>query len=65
MKMYIGRTWSGPDCPHRTLMIITSRWYVHVWVHAFERGWWFVGEGMRCFGAGWISFNLFNIGRAA
>lgn len=61
MRIDIIRTWSGPDHSHPTLQVVTKRWFVLVWVHAFQRGWSAAYPGMWCGGFGWISFNVFNI----
>lgn len=66
MSVKLIRTFSGqPLAPHRTLQVLTGRWFVLAWMHSFERGWWFADRGMWCFGAAWISFNVFNVKRSA
>ncbi|CAN5863396.1 hypothetical protein BH11GEM2_BH11GEM2_40800 [soil metagenome] len=56
----IVRTWSGPERPHWALQLVTARWFVHVWLHSLERGWWCAYPGMLCFGCGWVSVNAFT-----
>ena len=46
--------------PHKTLLAHVRGYSLFIWVHAPERPWQFIGDGVACVGFGVVSINFYT-----